>query len=180
MHCVSKEVAEKMLQQIEERLAKYGLKVNEMKTKIVYCRQENKNEEYENVSFDFLGYQFKPRRAKNKEGKVFTGYGAAISQKAKKKIREEIRDLQIDRYTQRTIEQIAITLNAKVREWLNYYTRYHKWAIGYIMHKLNNRLIQWVRRKFKVTSKYKATAMMKRKQKLYPKLFAHWQAGFNV
>jgi RNA-directed DNA polymerase len=42
------------------------------------------------------------------------------------------------------------------------------------------RLIQWVRRKFRVTSKYKAIAMLKRKQQLCPKLFAHWQAGFNV
>jgi len=180
VHCVSKTVAEKMLLQIKERLAMYGLKVNETKTKIVYCKQENRNEDYDSVSFDFLGYQFKPRKAKNKEGKVFTGYGAAIGQKAKKKIRMEIRDMQIDRYSQRTIEQIAITLNAKVRGWINYYTRYNKWAIGYIMHKLNDRVIQWIRRKFKVTSKYKAIAMLKRKQQLCPKLFAHWQAGFNV
>ena len=68
----------------------------------------------------------------------------------------------------------------KVRGWLNYYTRYSKWAIGYIMYKINDRLIQWVRRKFRVTSKYKAIAMLKRKQQLCPKLFAHWQAGFNV
>jgi hypothetical protein len=33
---------------------------------------------------------------------------------------------------------------------------------------------------FRVTSKYKAIAMLKRKQQLCPKLFAHWQAGFNV
>ncbi len=169
-----------MLQQIKERLAVYGLKVNETKAKIVYCKQENRDEDYDRVSFDFLGYQFKPRKAKSKEGKVFTGYGAAISQKAKKKIRMEIRDMQIDRYSQRTIEQIAITLNAKVRGWINYYARYNKWAIGYIMHKLNDRVIQWIRRKFKITSKYKAIAVLKRKQQLCPKLFAHWQAGFNV
>ena len=130
--------------------------------------------------FDFLGYQFKPRRMKNKDGKVFIGYGAGISQRAKKKIRTEIRDLQIDRYTQRTIEQIAIALNAKVRGWLHYYTRYNKWAIGHIMYKINGRLIQWIRRKFKVTSKHKAIAMLKRKQQLCPKLFAHWQAGFSA
>jgi RNA-directed DNA polymerase len=180
VHCVSKVVAEKVLQQIKERLAMYGLKVNETKTQIVYCKQEDRKEAYESVNFDFLGYQFKPRKAKNKEGKVFTGYGAGISQKAKKKLRMEIRDLQIDRYTQRKIEQIATTLNTKVRGWLNYYTRYNKWAIGYIMYKINDRLIQWVRRKFKVTSKYKAIAMLKRKQQLCPKLFVHWQAGFDV
>jgi group II intron reverse transcriptase/maturase len=180
VHCVSKGAAEKVLQQIKERLLLFGLKVNEEKTKIVYCRQEYKNEDYEQVSFDFLGYQFKPRKAKNKEGKIFLGYGAGISQKAKKKIRMELRDMQIDRYTPRTIEQIATTLNAKVRGWINYFTRYNKWDISYIMYRINTMLTKWVRRKFKVTSKYKAIAMLKRKQQLCPKLFAHWQAGFNV
>jgi len=53
VHCVSKPVAEKMLQQIKERLAMFGLRVNEMKTRIVYCKQEDRKEECENLSFDF-------------------------------------------------------------------------------------------------------------------------------
>jgi RNA-directed DNA polymerase len=181
VHCVSRVVAERVLQQIRERLALYGLSLNEEKTKIVYCKQESRNEDYDQVSFDFLGYQFKPRVAKNQQGKVFTGYGAAISPKSKKKITGKIREMQLDRvFVPLTINHIAQALNAKVRGWLNYYTRYNKGEIRWIMHGINMRLTKWVRQKFKVTSKYKSVSMLRRKQQLCPKLFAHWQAGYNV
>ena len=180
VHCESKEKAEKMLEEIKGRLSAYGLAINEAKTKIIYCKQQNRQEEFDEVSFDFLGYQFKPRKAKNKAGQIFTGYGAAISKKSKQKINTVVRTLQIDRNTTRTIEQLAEMLNGKVRGWLNYFTRYNKWDMHYIMYRINQLLVKWVRRKYKVTGKYKAIAMLRIKQQRCPKLFAHWYAGFNV
>lgn len=34
------------------------------KTKIVYCQDENRKGNYENTSFDFLGYTFRKRATK--------------------------------------------------------------------------------------------------------------------
>jgi group II intron reverse transcriptase/maturase len=180
VHCISKEDAQKVLQQIRERLSEYGLQLNEAKTKIVYCKQHNRKDEGDEVSFDFLGYQFKPRRSRNKSGQIFTGYGAGISKKSRQRIIGELRDMRIDNRTVRTIEQLAQLLNSKVRGWLNYYSRYNRWEMQYIMYRINQQLVKWVRRKYKVTGKYKAKAMMQLKQQRFPKLFAHWQAGFNV
>jgi group II intron reverse transcriptase/maturase len=180
VHCVSKEDAQKVLQQIRERLSAYGLQLNEAKTKIVYCKQQNRQEQHEEISFDFLGYQFKPRRSRNKAGELFTGYGAGMSKKSRQRINAELRDMQIDRKTGRTIEQLAQLLNSKVRGWLNYYSRYNRWEMQYTMYRINQGLVKWVRRKYKVIGKYRAKAMMQLKQQRYPKLFAHWQAGFNV
>lgn len=180
VHCVRKEDAQKVLQQIRERLSEYGLQLNEAKTKIVYCKQQNRQEQHEEVSFDFLGYQFKPRRSKNKAGELFTGYGAGISKKSRQRINAELRDMQIDRKTGRTIEQLAQLLNSKIRGWLNYYSRYNRWEMQYTMYRINQQLVKWVRRKYKVIGKYRAKAMMQLKQQRYPKLFAHWQVGFNV
>lgn len=180
VHCISKEDAQKVLQQIRERLSAYGLQLNETKTKIVYCKQQNRQEEHEEVSFDFLGYQFKPKRSRNKVGELFTGYGAGISKKSRHRINAELRDMQIDRKTGRTIEQLAQLLNSKVRGWLNYYSRYNRWEMQYTMYRINQQLVKWVRRKYKVIGKYRAKAMMQLKQQRYPKLFAHWQVGFNV
>ena len=180
VHCVSKEDAQKVLQQIRERLSECGLQLNEAKTKIVYCKQQNRQDEHEEVSFDFLGYQFKPRRSRNKAGELFTGYGAGISKKSGQRINAELRDMQIDRKTGRTIEQLAQLLNSKVRGWLNYYSRYNRWEMQYTMYRINQQLVKWVRRKYKVIGKYRAKAMIQLKQQRYPKLFAHWQVGFNV
>jgi RNA-directed DNA polymerase len=181
VHCENRTIAEDMLQEIKQRLALYGLELNEEKTRIVYCKQNGRNDDYEQVSFDFLGYQFKPRKSKNKEGKVFTGYGAGISPKSRKKISKAIREMQIDRkYVPLTIYHIREAMEPKVRGWLNYYTRYNKWEMGCLMHSINKRLVNWLQKKCKIVTKRKAIGMLKRKQQLFPDLFAHRQAGFNV
>ena len=46
----------------------------------------------EHIKFDFLGYTFRPRRAKNRRGKWFVSFLPAISNKAAKAIRQTIRD----------------------------------------------------------------------------------------
>lgn len=69
----------------------FGLELNLSKTKIVYCKDDDRKGSYENISFDFLGYTFKPRGAKNKYGKYFTSYLPGMSGKAQKAIRKEVR-----------------------------------------------------------------------------------------
>jgi len=47
------------------RFVKCGLELNLEKTKIVYCKDDDRKGDYENTSFDFLGYTFRPRHTKN-------------------------------------------------------------------------------------------------------------------
>ena len=84
VHCQTREEAEALLEMIKERLKNFGLEVNAEKTKIIYCKKNRRNEKYDYVSFDFLGYQFKPRLSMTKEKEFFLGYGAGISRQAKK------------------------------------------------------------------------------------------------
>jgi RNA-directed DNA polymerase len=35
------------------------------KTKIVYCKEGKRKGRYPNVTFDFLGYQFRPRKVRS-------------------------------------------------------------------------------------------------------------------
>ena len=49
---------------------------------------------YENISFDFLGYTFRPRLSKNRWGKHFVNFTPAISNKSKKSIRQKVRELE--------------------------------------------------------------------------------------
>ncbi|MER9958799.1 hypothetical protein NKJ52_28910 [Mesorhizobium australicum] len=49
------------MEAIRGRLAECGLELHPEKTRIVYCKDSNRREEHEHVSFDFLGYTFRPR-----------------------------------------------------------------------------------------------------------------------
>lgn len=65
-------------------MKRYGLSVHPDKTEIVYCKDSNRIEQTENpIQFSFLGFTFKPRRAKSRNGKIFTGFLPALSSKAK-------------------------------------------------------------------------------------------------
>ncbi len=65
--------------------------LNEDKTKIVYCKDSRRKGEFETISFDFLGYTFRPRKARGRNGINFTGFLPAISNKACNRIREKMR-----------------------------------------------------------------------------------------
>lgn len=90
-HCVSQKQAKYLRRRLEQRFQSYGLELNQEKTRIVYCKDDDRRGNHENTSFDFLGYTFRPRHAKNRYGKFFTNFLPAISEKAKKAIRKEVR-----------------------------------------------------------------------------------------
>ena len=83
-HCTSLKQAQYLLQRLKERFEKCGLELNLEKTKIVYCKDDDRKSDYENKSFDFLGYTFRSRGAKNKYGKYFTSFLPAIRIKQRK------------------------------------------------------------------------------------------------
>jgi RNA-directed DNA polymerase len=88
VHCVSEQQARRVKDAIASRLADCGgLRLHPDKTRIVYCKDSNRHGRHRQVSFDFLGYTFKPRSAKRKDGTMFTAFTPAISGKAAKSIR---------------------------------------------------------------------------------------------
>src|ERR1700720_1987890 len=63
-HCRTKSGAVALLAQLEERFVACRLRLHPQKTKIVYCKDAHRTGTYPVVSFDFLGYTFRPRLAK--------------------------------------------------------------------------------------------------------------------
>lgn len=63
------------------------LKANGEPRRLGYLRREAHAE----TSSDFLGYTFRPRRSKSWYGKAFINFSPAISNKAAKAIRQEVR-----------------------------------------------------------------------------------------
>lgn len=90
-HCRGKAEAEGLRDAIERRFAECWLELNLQKTKTVNCKNDNRQGDNPEQKFDFLGYTFRPRRAKNRQGKFFVGFNPAISNKATKSICDAMR-----------------------------------------------------------------------------------------
>ena len=60
VHCRSELEAETLKVLLQARFAECGLEMHPTKTKIVYCKDGKRKGKYPNVTFDFLGYQFRP------------------------------------------------------------------------------------------------------------------------
>jgi group II intron reverse transcriptase/maturase len=63
-HCRSEREALALRQVLDRRFAECGLVLHPEKTKVVYCKDTNRNGNHSIHQFDFLGYSFWPRLAK--------------------------------------------------------------------------------------------------------------------
>src|SRR6266536_6453877 len=70
IHCVSERQARLVREAVARRLVEVGLELHPDKTRIVYCKDSNRRGTYEQVSFMFCGYMFRPRKAYNKSRHV--------------------------------------------------------------------------------------------------------------
>src|SRR4051794_16822652 len=149
VHCGSEAEAQSVLEAIRGRLAECGLELHPTKTRIVYCKDDDRPGKYEHVAFDFLGYPFQPRRAKNRWGRYFISFLPAISTKAATAIRQTIRNWRMasTRNNQR-LEDLARLANPAVRGWLNYYGRFYRWRCVQVLRHFNEALGKWAQRKY--------------------------------
>lgn len=179
LHCKTEWEARELLKQLDERFKQVGLELNKDKTKIVYCKDSNRKGNYINTEFTFLGYTYRPRKARGQNGREFTSFLPAISNKAKKHIRQEIKDWRLLWATNMGLEQIAEKYNPVIRGWLNYYGKYGRKELSEVMENVNLHLCYWIRRKYK---KYKhrplqARYLLRKIASEKRNLFAHWRVG---
>lgn len=182
-HCRTEKQARFLKSVLIKRFEECGLKLNEDKTTIVYCKNSNRRSGFENTSFDYLGYTFSPRGVRNsKTGQNFTAFTPAISNKSVLKIKMTIRSWNLNRQTYLSLQQIADNINPTITGWLNYYTKFSKSECWKVMKYLNERLSRWVKRKykrFKGKKKLgKAYDWLVVRASYDKRLFSHWANGF--
>ena len=142
----------------------------------MYCKDSNRKGSYSQISFDFLGFTFRPRSAKAKHGQIFTGYTPALSRKSLKRISNTIRKWNFQRWSRHTIEDIARVLNPVVSGWVNYYGHFGRKELYRIQNLLEFALIRWARKKYKkLTRSYrKSKEFIRKLRQQQPGLFVHW------
>src|SRR5262249_44161776 len=143
-----------VLEMIRKRFERCKLQLHPEKTKIVYCKDADRKEDAENIKFDFLGFTFRPRLAKNKYGKHFVNFLPAISSKAKNKIQKTIKLWRLYLITWTTLENMAEKINPVLRGWVQYYGRFYKSELYKPLRNVERYLVLWARKKFKKLSRH--------------------------
>jgi group II intron reverse transcriptase/maturase len=182
IHCVSEAQAKHVLEAVRQRLGQCGLELHPVKTKIVYCKDDDRRGEYQQVAFDFLGYTFQPRRARNRWGKHFVSFLPAISNKAAKRIWATVRGWRMAATrNNQSLEALAELTDPYVRGWMNYYGRFYRSRCVQILRRLNDALVRWVCRKYKRFRRRERAAVhwLGRIAQREPKLFVLWQLGIK-
>jgi RNA-directed DNA polymerase len=179
VHCRSKEDAEGLRKSLEKRLAECKLELHPTKTRIIYCKDDNRGGNYPENTFDFLGYTFRPRGARSSYGAFFISYIPAVSSKAKKAMQQEIHDWRLQLKSGTELEDLSRMYNPKIRGWANYYGRFCKSEMHPVYQHLNRALVRWAMRKYKKLKTHKGRAYnwLGRIARQEPKLFVHWQLG---
>ena len=167
------------MENLEERLKACGLELHPEKTKIVFCGQERRNRSYPIIAFDFLGYTFRRRKAKRKQGGYFTSFQPAISNKSKVAIRNKMRSWKLHRRGGSDLKRLASILNPVLRGWINYYGAYYKSELYKVLLHMNTLLVRWATRKYKRLRRRKVRALnwLAEISKRNPHLFEHWRYG---
>lgn len=179
VHCRSEAQAQIVRDALGARLAECRLELHPTKSKVVYCRDHRRKRRHEAVSFDFLGYCFRPRSVKGPSQKMFCGFTPAVSTSALNAIREAIRSLSIRTRTEVTLDDIAREINPMVRGWIAYYGRYTRSALYPMARYINQTLAVWVKRKYKRFHRRlgRARLFLAKIARENRRLFVHWQLG---
>jgi hypothetical protein len=142
LHCASKAEAETVLAALKDRMAQVGLKLHSDKTRIVYCKDGTRRGWHEQERLIFLGYTFRPRLAKSKHGNLFLSFLPTVSDDAKKTIGQEIPLWRINRRSDKTIDDLARSINPIVQGWINYRGRFYKSGLYPLLKRINEYLLR--------------------------------------
>lgn len=181
MHCRTQQEASTLLKEIGQRLKECMLEIHPSKSKVVYCKDSNRTGTYPVTAFTFLGFDFRPRKVRSKQGRKFISFAPAVSRDALAKMRREIKGWQLHRRTGTSLQELADQYNPTLRGWIGYYGRFNGSSLDSLFNHLDLRLSRWAQCKFKKLKRHRRAsrewlAALARQQ---PFLFAHWKVRGN-
>ena len=146
VHCKSRRQAEYVRAAIATRMGEVGLRIHPDKTRIVYCKDGRRRGDHEHTSFTFLGFTFRARGARGKNGRNFTGFLPAMSTEALKAKSDRLRRMRIHRRTDLTLEDLAEWLNPITAGSINYYGRFYRTVLDPLLRRVNTYVRRWAGR----------------------------------
>jgi hypothetical protein len=177
VHCVTERQARQVREAIGGRLAEIGLELHPDKTRIVYCKDGRRPLEYEQVSFTFCGYVFRPRKAYDKKRKQgYTRFLPAVAPGKLTDVSRKVASWRLHRRTTLTLDDLAGVVNPVLRGWLAYFTVFYPSAVIPIGKRIDSHLVRWARWKYKRLSRSdkRAREWLQGVRQRAPGLFTHW------
>jgi len=176
VHCKSKRQAEVVLAAIAARMNEVGLTLHPDKTRVVYCKDDKRRGKHEHTEFTFLGFTFRPRKARSRDGGYRTSFLPAMSREALKAKGVRLRAMRIHRRTDLSLDDLARWLNHIVSGWMNYYGRYYRSVMEPLLQRVSSYLRRWAGKKYRRLRTHKRfrawwTGLIVRQ----PGLFAQWR-----
>jgi group II intron reverse transcriptase/maturase len=175
VHCVSEAQARMVLVAIGARMEQVGLRLHPDKTRIVYCQDGKRCASYEHTEFTFLGFTFRQRGVRDKNGKQFSSVNPAISKQALKRISAVVRSWRLHLRIGLDFAEVARRINPIVRGWMRYYGAFYRSVLYPLLSRVNAYLMRWIRKKYKrLRAKGKAFRCWRGIVERFPRMFAHW------
>jgi len=174
-HCRTETEARQLKERLEKRFTECGLTLHPDKTRIVYCKNQYHRGNYKVVTFDFLGYRFRPSWIKTRRGKTGLYFIAEISPESAKEIRSTMNNWPWSRWSQKELKDFRTFVNSRLSGWLYYFSAFGLSGIRNILFHFDMRLTRWVKDKYKrMKSLTQAAKRVMRARKNNPGLFPHW------
>ncbi|MEW1724697.1 reverse transcriptase domain-containing protein [Streptomyces sp. NPDC093109] len=120
VHCVTERQAREVLVALGKRMREVGLELHPDKTRVVYCKDDKRQGPYRDTAFTFLGFTFRARGARDRQGRMFSSFMPAISKDALKTIGAQVRSWRLHQHTGLSEADLAQWINPIVRGWMNY------------------------------------------------------------
>jgi len=182
IHCDSESQARQLLEALKRRFAECKLELHPQKTKIVYCKDANRPGSYPEQQFNFLGYTFRPREARNRSGKLFVSFAPAVSDQAAKAMRAVMRQWRLHHRNDLELEDLVRKVQPVLGGWINYYGCFCPSAVRRALQTLDHFLVRWAQRKYNRLKghNWRAWLWLRRLRSRQPNLFLHWQLAATV
>jgi RNA-directed DNA polymerase len=178
-HCNSAEEARALWDAIAGRFVACKLMLHPQKTKIVYCKDANRQGDFPSIHFDFLGFQFRARKTMwvKRNRRIFAhSFQPAASPKALTRISREIRGWALHHRSDKSLTDLARMYNSCIRGWIAYYGHFNKMQLRSTLVRIDAYVIRWARRKFR-SMRHQTKGgrdWFARFRRANPTLFAHW------
>jgi RNA-directed DNA polymerase len=162
------------------------LELHPDKTRIVYCKDSNRRGSYEEISFTFCGYAFRPRQARNQRtGEVFTAFLPARAPEKLTAMSRRVASWRLHRRTTQDLDGLAKAINPVLRGWFAYSTAFYPTAVIPLCERIDRHLMRWARWKYKRLARSarrarRARAWLRGVRARNPELFVHWRYGSAV
>jgi RNA-directed DNA polymerase len=178
LHCKTQKQAEFMMRQLQVRFSECQLQLHPVKTRIVYCRDSFRREKYPVNKFEFLGFEFKQRRALARGKEQFMSFLPGVGSETLLRMKNLIkRTWRLRLRSNLELKQIAEFINPVLRGWISYYGKFYRSAMRAIGRYINDELARWLARKH-LKLRLTRSAVYNWLGRIYkssPRLFVHWE-----